>query len=64
MYGSDGFNIPELFWLGAKVGKRVVARALGDLVQEGLFDEDESLRIARSLFFENANTLFNVNLTQ
>jgi predicted TIM-barrel fold metal-dependent hydrolase len=63
MYGSDGFNLPELFWFGAKVGKRVIARALGDLVQDGLFDEGQAEKAARSILFENANKLFQLNLT-
>ncbi len=63
MYGSDGFNLPELFWLGAKVGKLVVARALDDLVRDGLYDEGEAERIARGILFENANKLFRLDLT-
>jgi predicted TIM-barrel fold metal-dependent hydrolase len=28
LYASDGFSVPELFWLGAKVGRAALARAL------------------------------------
>jgi predicted TIM-barrel fold metal-dependent hydrolase len=63
MYGSDGFNLPELIWLGARVAKRALGKSLGMLVQEGLFDEDEVDRIGRRILFENANQLYGLALT-
>ena len=35
MYSSDGTRIPELHWLGALEGRRVLTGALGELVQDG-----------------------------
>ena len=32
MYGSDGFNIPELFWLSVKIGKRTLAQCFDKLM--------------------------------
>ncbi len=29
LYASDGFSVPELFWLGAKVGRAGLERVLG-----------------------------------
>ncbi len=63
MYGSDGFNLPELFWLGAKVGKKVLGKCLGELLHESLFDEAEANRIAKRILFENANELYGLGLT-
>jgi hypothetical protein len=36
LYGSDGFSIPELYWLGARWGRRALARALGEWRSWGL----------------------------
>lgn len=63
MYGSDGFNLPELIWMGAKVGKKTLGKCLGALVQGGLFDENEANRIARRILFENANELYRLGLS-
>ena len=29
LFGSDAYNVPELYWLAARWGKRYLARALG-----------------------------------
>jgi predicted TIM-barrel fold metal-dependent hydrolase len=63
MYGSDGFNLPELYWLGAKVGKNALSRCLSQLCEDGLFAEDTAHSIARRILFENANELYRLNLT-
>ena len=63
MYGSDGFNLPELIWLGAKVGKKTLGKCLQALVQEGLFDENEANLIAKRILFDNANELYGLELT-
>jgi predicted TIM-barrel fold metal-dependent hydrolase len=62
MYGSDGFNLPELFWLSAKLGKRALAECFTDFVHKGLFDENEINRKARCILFENANELYRLGL--
>jgi hypothetical protein len=62
MYGSDAFNLPELYWLGAKVGKRTLGKCLRMLVNEGLYDQDEANRIGKQILFENANELYGLGL--
>ncbi len=62
MYGSDGFNIPELFWLSVKVGKRILQRCFERFLQERIFDEDEINQKARRILFANANELYRVGL--
>ena len=36
LYASDGFSVPELFWLGAKVGRAGLERVLGLQVDNGV----------------------------
>ena len=63
MYGSDGFSIPELFWLSVKVGKRILAKCFDAFLSEGIFDESEISQKARRILFENANELYRVGLS-
>jgi hypothetical protein len=58
MYGSDGFNIPELFWFSAKVGKRVLEKCFRSFAEEKLFDEDEINQKARQVLAQNATQLY------
>lgn len=62
MYGSDAFNLPELFWLGVKIGKRALEKCFADFRHEGMFDENEVNQKARSILFSNANELYNLGL--
>jgi len=62
MYGSDGFNLPELYWLGAKVGKNVLSKCLSQLCEDGLFNEETARQTAMKILFENANKLYRLNL--
>ncbi|MEW5785588.1 MAG: amidohydrolase family protein [Bacillota bacterium] len=58
MYGSDGFVLPELHWLGAKVAKKEIGLLLSELVQEGYFDLDYALAAAENIFFNTAKKVF------
>jgi hypothetical protein len=58
MYGSDGFGLPEIFWLGAKVGKKALEDCLDALLEKGALGEGEIEDMARRVLFENANELY------
>ncbi len=57
MYGSDGFDIPETHWLGARMGKRVIASILDDLIHTGTIDSVYGEEIARMIFCDNSLAL-------
>jgi uncharacterized protein len=38
MYSSDGIGVPELHWISAIDGRRVIGEALGELVSQGELD--------------------------
>ena len=63
MYGSDAFNLPELYWLGAKVGRNILSKCLSQLCDGGLFSKESGLQMAAKILFENANRLYGLNLT-
>lgn len=58
VYGSDGFNVPELHWLAARLGREAVAFALETLVAEGALSDGEAEGIARMVLAENSRELY------
>jgi len=60
MYGSDGYNVPELFWISAIWGKKAISDALEDLVISEAIDEDYAYKTGRLILSENAIKLYNL----
>lgn len=61
VYGSDGFGAPEVNYVGARLGKRAVAQALQDLVDEGMLTPDEAQEAAGLILSENARRLYRLD---
>ncbi|NIQ06991.1 MAG: amidohydrolase family protein [Candidatus Korarchaeota archaeon] len=59
-YGSDGYSIPELQWIGGVLGKRSLAKALEEMMAEDLIDVDEAFHIARLILSKNAERVYNL----
>jgi hypothetical protein len=60
MYGSDGFALPDLHWLGARVAKQEIAAILSELIALGLQDQDLALATAGNIFFDTARKVYNL----
>jgi len=60
MYGSDGFNIPEVFWIAALIGREAISQALDHLIKRGFIDEDYGYQSAKLILYENAKELYKV----
>lgn len=58
MYGSDGYNIPEIFWIAAIWGKRAISEALQELVKSEAIDEDYAYKAGSLILSENTNRLY------
>ncbi len=58
MYGSDGYNIPELFWISAIWGKEAISEALDQLVKSEAIDEDYAYKAGRLILSENTIKLY------
>ena len=54
IYGSDAHGTPEMHWLSARLAKRALGEAMGDLVSARLIDEDEAIRASRGILSKNA----------
>lgn len=58
MYGSDGCNVPEVFWIGGLIGKEALAEALQELIERRAIDEDYAHSAARQILQGNALRLY------
>jgi len=58
MYGSDGYNIPELFWISALETKRALSRVLNELVESDTIDVDWALEIAEQILSKNTKRIY------
>ena len=58
LYASDGFSVPELFWLGAKVGRAGLERVLGFQVDSGVLSVSEAHAAAEQILFRNSERLY------
>ena len=58
MYSSDGIGVPELHWMSAIDGRRVIGEALGELVSHGESNLAEAEGIGEGLLRGNATRLY------
>ena len=58
MYGSDGFNIPELHWISAVESKNALSAALNGLVGSKVIDEEFASQVGKQILFENAQRIY------
>jgi len=61
MYGSDGLGLPEFNFLGAKLGKSALARALDQLVERGFLSLREAEEAAGLILAGNARALYRID---
>lgn len=58
LYASDGFSIPELFWLGAKASRTALGRVLDQLVSDNILTAGEAYASAEQILFRNSEMLY------
>ncbi|MEO7745171.1 MAG: amidohydrolase family protein, partial [Actinomycetota bacterium] len=58
MYSSDGARVPELHWLGAHDGRRLIGAALGELVDDGDLTAAQARRGGEQMLRDNARALY------
>ncbi len=61
LYSSDGIGVPELHWLGALYGRRVLGRALGELVAYGELNLSEAETAGEDVLRGNASCLYRLS---
>jgi uncharacterized protein len=58
MYSSDGIGVPELHWIGAIDGRRVLGEALGELVAHGELNLSEAEAAGERVLRGNVTRLY------
>jgi uncharacterized protein len=58
MYSSDGIGVPELHWISAIDGRRVIGEALGELVSQGELDLSAAEATGDDVLRANATRLY------
>ena len=62
MHGSDGYHLPEFFYVAAKWGRRYTASSLSVLVDQGIYTKDRAVQVARGILWENAHHLHKLTI--
>jgi predicted TIM-barrel fold metal-dependent hydrolase len=63
LYGSDGYNLPEMSYIGATLGKTALSEALEDLVSRGMLSNAEALEAGQLVLAGNTSRLYSLDLT-
>ena len=58
VYSSDASQIPELFWLAARWGRRGLGTILDELITLGALDEGEAMAVGRRVLGGNAAGIY------
>ncbi len=58
VYSSDASQIPELYWLAARWGRRGLATVLDELVTLGALDADEARTVGQRVLGQNAAGIY------
>ncbi len=58
VYGSDGFDVPEINYVSAVLGKRALGQALAELVADGMLSQTEAEEAAMLILSRNAQRLY------
>jgi len=61
VFGTDGFNIPEVYWIGAIAGRQAVFQAMTWACDAGILDESTAQRAAAMILDENARRLYGIS---
>jgi predicted TIM-barrel fold metal-dependent hydrolase len=64
MYSSDGGRAPELHWIGAHDGRRVLGTVLGELVAAGDLTAAEAERAAELILHRTARRVYGLTTAQ
>jgi hypothetical protein len=60
LFGSDTYNLPELYWLAVRWGKRFLSQALAIYVDQGMLTSTEAIDAARMILHGNNRRAYNL----
>jgi predicted TIM-barrel fold metal-dependent hydrolase len=58
LFSTDASLIPELYWVGARLGRRALGRVLDEHIAEGALDEATALDWAERILWRNSEAVY------
>jgi uncharacterized protein len=58
LFSTDASLVPELYWIGARVGRRAMARVLEEHIADGALDERTALDWAERMLWRNSEAVY------
>jgi uncharacterized protein len=58
LFSTDASLVPELYWVGARVGRRALGRVLDEHVADGAIDERVALDWAERILWRNSEAVY------
>jgi hypothetical protein len=58
LFSTDASLVPELYWIGARVGRQALARVLDEHIADGVLDEPTATDWAERMLWRNAEALY------
>ena len=60
LFSTDASLVPELYWVGARVGRRALARVLDEHIDEGTLDRRTALDWAELMLWRNSEAVYSL----
>jgi predicted TIM-barrel fold metal-dependent hydrolase len=58
LFSTDASLVPELYWIGARIGRRALARVLDEHIADGALDERTALDWAERILWRNSEAVY------
>jgi hypothetical protein len=58
LFSTDASLVPELYWVGARLGRRALGRVLDEHIAEGAIDERVALDWAERMLWRNSERVY------
>jgi len=58
LFSTDASLVPELYWVGARVGRRALARVLDEHIADGAIDERVAIDWAERILWRNSESVY------
>jgi uncharacterized protein len=60
LFSTDASLVPELYWVGARVGRQALARTLSEHIGEGTLDERTAIDWAERMLWRNSEAVYSL----
>jgi len=58
LFSTDASLVPELYWVGARLGRRALGRVLDEHIDDGAIDERTALDWAERILWRNSEAVY------